>query len=83
MGAHDQKDREMRSLSIRQKEYFNWIYEYIKTNKVCPSTQEIMVGMGVRSPACVTHAIKKLVEKGFLEKKGKFRSLIIADQEKQ
>lgn len=83
MGTHDQKDREMRPLSIRQKAYFDWICEYIKTNKVSPSTQEIMVGMGLRSPSSVTHAIKKLVEKGVLERKGRFRSLIIADQAKQ
>ena len=56
-------------LSKRQKQVFDFIREFSKTNGYAPSLQEIASHLRLRAPSTIHHHVGELIEKGLLEKR--------------
>ena len=55
-------------LTNKQKEVLDYIKSFCASNKYPPSVREICHGLGVSSPATIHTHIKKLVEKGYIQR---------------
>lgn len=55
-------------LTNKQKEVLDYIKSFCASNKYPPSVREICHGLGISSPATIHTHIKKLVEKGYIQR---------------
>ncbi|AFZ54614.1 transcriptional repressor LexA [Cyanobacterium aponinum UTEX 3222] len=68
----------MENLTPAQKQLYDWLVEYINTNKHSPSIREMMKAMNLRSPAPIQSRLEKMRKKGYLEwTEGQARTLKI------
>ncbi|KRH78709.1 LexA repressor [Ferrovum sp. JA12] len=54
-------------LTARQKEVFDWIYQYLETSGVPPTRAELSHAMGFKSPNAAEDHLKALAKKGVIE----------------
>ena len=55
-------------LTNKQKEVLDYIKSFCATNKYPPSVREICHGLGINSPATIHTHIKKLIDKGYIQR---------------
>ena len=68
------------SLTEAQNELYAWIKSYMKDFKHSPSIRQMMVAMGLKSPAPIQSRLKHLQEKGYISwQEGKARTLQIVE----
>jgi repressor LexA len=66
----------MENLTPAQKELYDWLIQYIHTNKHSPSIREMMKGMNLRSPAPIQSRLEKMRTKGYIDwSEGQARTL--------
>ncbi|MFM7086347.1 MAG: transcriptional repressor LexA [Cyanobium sp.] len=66
----------LKELTPAQKELYDWLEEYIRSNQHSPSIRQMMEAMGLRSPAPVQSRLRHLQQKGWLTwKEGQARTL--------
>ena len=69
------------NLTEAQNELYLWIQHYVQEFKHSPSIRQMMVAMGLKSPAPIQSRLKHLQEKGFITwQEGKARTLKLADE---
>ena len=56
------------SLTKKQKQVYDFIFEYIKANQFAPTQQEILDYFGFKSFGSVQRYIKYLIQQGLLSK---------------
>ena len=56
----------MIALTARQQEVFDWVAEYITTNKIAPTRREIAAGVGLSSVGTTNDMVGRLVDRGWL-----------------
>ncbi len=56
----------MESLTPAQQELYDWLVEYINTNKHSPSIREMMKAMNLRSPAPIQSRLERIRHKGYI-----------------
>lgn len=56
----------MENLTPAQKQLYDWLVEYINTNKHSPSIREMMKAMNLRSPAPIQSRLEKMRKKAIL-----------------
>ena len=56
-------------LTEREKEILQTIIDYIEDNEYVPSVREICDMVGLKSPSTVHGHLKKLKDKGYIERK--------------
>ena len=67
-------------LTAAQQELFDWLSDYIGTNRHSPSIRQMMHAMGLRSPAPIQSRLKHLQEKGWITwEEGQARTLQLID----
>lgn len=72
----------MEHLTPSQKQLYDWLIEYITTNKHSPSIREMMKGMNLRSPAPIQSRLEKMRTKGYINwSEGQARTLKILRNE--
>ena len=70
-----------RDLSEAQNELYEWIKDYMKDFQHSPSIRQMMLAMGLKSPAPIQSRLKHLQQKGFISwQEGKARTLQIVDE---
>ncbi|MGI0480734.1 transcriptional repressor LexA [Geminocystis sp. CENA526] len=57
----------MENLTPPQKQLYDWLVQYIQTNKHSPSIREMMTAMNLRSPAPIQSRLGKMREKGYID----------------
>ncbi len=68
----------MESLTPAQQELYDWLVQYINTNKHSPSIREMMKAMNLRSPAPIQSRLERIRNKGYIEwTQGQARTLRI------
>ena len=68
-------------LTVAQNELLEWIRDYIKNFYHSPSIRQMMIGMGLKSPAPIQSRLKHLQEKGYISwQEGKARTLQLIDE---
>lgn len=68
----------MEGLTPVQKQLYDWLVDYINTNKHSPSIREMMKAMNLRSPAPIQSRLEKMRKKGYLDwSEGQARTLKI------
>ncbi len=68
----------MESLTPVQKELYDWLIQYINTNRHSPSIREMMKAMKLRSPAPIQSRLEKMRNKGYIDwTEGQARTLKI------
>lgn len=68
----------MENLTPAQKQLYDWLVDYINTNKHSPSIREMMKAMNLRSPAPIQSRLDKMRKKGYLDwSEGQARTLKI------
>ena len=68
------------NLTKAQNELLQWIKDYLKEFQHSPSIRQMMIGMGLKSPAPIQSRLKHLQEKGYISwQEGKARTLQLAD----
>ncbi len=68
----------MENLTPAQKQLYDWLVDYINTNKHSPSIREMMKAMNLRSPAPIQSRLEKMRKKGYLDwSEGQARTLKI------
>lgn len=55
-------------LTNKQKEVLDYIKSFCASNKYPPSVREICHGLGINSPATIHTHIKKLIDKGYIQR---------------
>ena len=69
------------NLTDAQNELYEWIKEYMKKFQHSPSIRQMMLAMGLKSPAPIQSRLKHLQEKGWLSwQEGKARTLQIIEE---
>lgn len=72
----------MIGLTARQSECLTFLKEWIATNGVPPSTDEISLGLGLKSKSGVTRLLDGLVERGAIRRiRNRARAIEIIDPE--
>lgn len=67
-------------LTDPQKQLYDWIVSYMKENKCGPSVRQMMLAMGLKSPAPIQSRLSYLKEKGWITwERGKSRTLKIVE----
>jgi repressor LexA len=56
----------LESLTTAQKELYDWLVEYIRTNQHSPSIRQMMRAMGLKSPAPVQSRLDHLRKKSYI-----------------
>lgn len=70
----------MEPLTKAQKELYDWLEEYIRLHQHSPSIRQMMVAMGLSSPAPIQSRLEHLRKKGYIEwTEGKARTYRIRD----
>ena len=68
-------------LTEAQNELYGWIKDYMKEFQHSPSIRQMMMAMGLKSPAPIQSRLKHLQEKGYISwQEGKARTLRIVDE---
>ena len=68
----------MENLTPVQKELYDWLVQYINTNRHSPSIREMMKAMKLRSPAPIQSRLEKMRNKGYIDwTEGQARTLRI------
>lgn len=68
----------MENLTPAQQQLYDWLVEYISTNKHSPSIREMMKAMNLRSPAPIQSRLEKMRGKGYIDwTEGQARTLKI------
>ena len=68
-------------LSVAQNELYEWIKKYVKEFQHSPSIRQMMIAMGLKSPAPIQSRLKHLQEKGFISwQEGKARTLQLVEE---
>ena len=68
----------MENLTPVQKELYDWLVQYINTNRHSPSIREMMKAMRLRSPAPIQSRLEKMRNKGYIDwTEGQARTLRI------
>lgn len=68
----------MENLTPAQKQLYDWLVDYINTNKHSPSIREMMKAMNLRSPAPIQSRLEKMRKKGYIDwSEGQARTLKI------
>ncbi|MBL1208533.1 transcriptional repressor LexA [Geminocystis sp. GBBB08] len=68
----------MENLTPPQKQLYDWLIQYISTNKHSPSIREMMKAMNLRSPAPIQSRLEKMRTKGYIDwSEGQARTLKI------
>ncbi|BAQ59936.1 SOS-response repressor and protease LexA [Geminocystis sp. NIES-3708] len=68
----------MENLTPAQKQLYDWLIQYISTNKHSPSIREMMKAMNLRSPAPIQSRLEKMRTKGYIDwSEGQARTLKI------
>jgi repressor LexA len=68
----------LQPLTTAQQELYDWLVEYIHTNRHPPSIRQMMKAMELRSPAPVQSRLKHLQNKGYIDwDEGKARTIRI------
>lgn len=60
----------MENLTPAQKQLYEWLIQYIQTNKHSPSIREMMKAMNLRSPAPIQSRLEKMRNKGYIDWSG-------------
>ena len=69
------------NLTEAQNELYEWIKNYMKDFHHSPSIRQMMIAMGLKSPAPIQSRLKHLQEKGFISwQEGKARTLQLIDE---
>ena len=69
------------NLTNAQNELYEWIKNYLKEFQHSPSIRQMMVAMGLKSPAPIQSRLKHLQDKGYISwQEGKARTLQIIDE---
>ena len=69
-----------KELTTAQDQLLDWIKSYINDFHHSPSIRQMMVGMGLKSPAPIQSRLKHLQEKGYISwQEGKARTLKLAN----
>lgn len=55
------------NLTKVQQELYDWLVEYIRENQHAPSIRQMMMAMGLRSPAPIQSRLEHLRNKGFIQ----------------
>ncbi len=67
-------------LTQAQNELYNWIKDYMRQFKHSPSIRQMMMAMGLKSPAPIQSRLKHLQEKGYISwQEGKARTLQLVE----
>tara|TARA_Y100000589_G_scaffold127317_1_gene121219 strand:- start:271 stop:888 length:618 start_codon:yes stop_codon:yes gene_type:complete len=70
-----------KNLSEAQNELYEWIKDYMRDFQHSPSIRQMMMAMGLKSPAPIQSRLKHLQEKGFINwQEGKARTLQIIEE---
>ncbi|NJL03282.1 MAG: repressor LexA [Spirulinaceae cyanobacterium SM2_1_0] len=68
----------MEELTKAQRELYEWLAEYIRSNQHAPSIRQMMRAMNLKSPAPIQSRLERLQTKGYIDwTKGKARTLRI------
>jgi len=69
------------NLTFAQNELYEWIKKYVKEFQHSPSIRQMMIAMGLKSPAPIQSRLKHLQEKGFISwQEGKARTLQLVEE---
>tara|TARA_Y100000589_G_C27171877_1_gene637062 strand:+ start:112 stop:729 length:618 start_codon:yes stop_codon:yes gene_type:complete len=69
------------NLTDAQNELYSWIKGYIKDFQHSPSIRQMMMAMGLRSPAPIQSRLKHLQDKGYISwQEGKARTLQLVEE---
>ena len=69
------------NLTFAQNELYEWIKNYVKEFQHSPSIRQMMIAMGLKSPAPIQSRLKHLQEKGFISwQEGKARTLQLVEE---
>ena len=69
------------NLTDAQNELYSWIKDYMKNFQHSPSIRQMMLAMGLKSPAPIQSRLKHLQEKGYIKwQEGKARTLQLVDK---
>ncbi len=70
-----------KELTTAQDQLLDWIKSYINNFHHSPSIRQMMVGMGLKSPAPIQSRLKHLQEKGYISwQEGRARTLKLANE---
>ena len=70
-----------KELTTAQNQLLDWIKSYINDFHHSPSIRQMMVGMGLKSPAPIQSRLKHLQEKGYISwQEGRARTLKLANE---
>ena len=73
--------RLIEDLTKAQNELYEWVKNYMRDFKHSPSIRQMMLAMGLKSPAPIQSRLKHLQEKGYISwQEGKARTLQIVDE---
>ena len=68
-------------LTDAQNELYRWIKDYMKNFQHSPSIRQMIIAMGLKSPAPIQSRLKHLQEKGYISwQEGKARTMQIVDE---
>jgi len=68
-------------LTQAQNELYDWIKDYMRQFKHSPSIRQMMMAMGLKSPAPIQSRLKHLQEKGYISwQEGKARTLQLVEE---
>lgn len=66
----------MQPLTEVQRQLYDWLVEYIRTNQHSPSIRQMMKAMGLKSPAPIQSRLEHLRSKGYIDwTEGKARTI--------
>ena len=74
--SHAQDNLAQQELSSAQQELYDWLSDYISSNRHSPSIRQMMEAMGLRSPAPIQSRLRHLQQKGWITwQEGQARTL--------
>ena len=69
-------NQDQQELSSAQQELYDWLSDYIGSNRHSPSIRQMMEAMGLRSPAPIQSRLRHLQQKGWITwQEGQARTL--------
>ena len=69
------------SLTIAQQELYDWLVDFIRNHQHSPSIRQMMIAMGLRSPAPIQSRLRHLQEKGWIKwQEGQARTLQLIEE---
>ena len=73
---HPSNNQVQKELSSAQQELYDWLSDYIGSNRHSPSIRQMMEAMGLRSPAPIQSRLRHLQQKGWITwQEGQARTL--------